>query len=72
MDSLSLDKAGNYILNDEYVKTMFIDGYIDDYSETIQLLLKENPINDAKFLRVIDIVNYEIKTIKRRKIMSLK
>lgn len=67
LDSLSLDKAGNYILNDEYVKMMFIDGYIDDYSETIQLLLKENPINDAKFLRVIDIVNYEIKTIEKKK-----
>lgn len=67
LDSLSLDKAGDYILNDDYVKSLFIDGYIDDYSETIQLTLKENPINDIKFLRIIDIINYEIKTIEKKK-----
>lgn len=67
LDSLTLDKAADFILNDKYVKSLIIDGHIDDYSETIFLKLKENPINDVLFLRVIDVINYEIKTIDKIK-----
>lgn len=67
LDSLDLNKAGDIIINNEYIQKISISGFIDDYSETIQLKLKENPINDIKFLRIIDVINYEIKTIDKIK-----